>query len=388
MSSNVIISPNMNLPVPVVSVDPSPDWAQNINACLSTIDGHNHAANSGVQINPDGININTDLPFNGNNAISLRSVRFTPNLTPIALPADIGCLYEAGVDLYYTDGNGVIIRITAGGAVTGATGTITGLPSGTASAAYVALSGTFVFQQATSTAANMDIGTLILRYPGSYPAPTGNYIALEVPSSISSGYSLTLPSIPSQTEVLTLNTSGQIVAQPYDVVGQGMTSVGADPIGVAMTSTGANAVANSRTRSYGSSTEGVGGIASASSSGSFTAISPTSPVMVANQSIQITTSGRPVYVFVAPFGGSDSYVNAYNNSSSAGVIFYIYRNNSPLFSFETITEPGSPVSFPCASIAAIDYVTANTITYQLYVFSAQAGTFVSAFNVSLTVYEL
>jgi hypothetical protein len=151
--SNTVTSPNMGLPIPVVSTDPGPDWAQNINAALSILDGHNHSAGSGVLITPAGIFINADLLFNSNNATLLRSVRFSPQNSTLSASSDIGCLYEVGPDLYYNDGLGNQIRITQSGSVTGSTGTITGLPSGTASASYSA--GTFTFQSATAVAANI-----------------------------------------------------------------------------------------------------------------------------------------------------------------------------------------------------------------------------------------
>ena len=81
--SNTTISPNMGLPVPVVGTDPGPDWANNINACLSVIDQHNHTSGQGVPIPSAGLNINSDLPFNNNNGISYRSVRFFSQGAPI-----------------------------------------------------------------------------------------------------------------------------------------------------------------------------------------------------------------------------------------------------------------------------------------------------------------
>lgn len=191
--SNYTISPNMNLTVPTVSVDPGPDWATNLNLSLTAIDQHDHSTGKGVQINPAGLNINSDLPLNQNNLTLARSLRLYPNQSLLGLVSDLGCLYRSGADLYYNDGSGTQIRITQSGSVTGAAGTITGLPSGTASAVYNAVSGTFIFQQATSTAANIDGGTLIIRYPGSYPSPSGNYIALEASSALATGYAITLP---------------------------------------------------------------------------------------------------------------------------------------------------------------------------------------------------
>jgi hypothetical protein len=210
------LTPNMSLVVPVVLKEPGPSWASDVNSSLIILDAHTHSAGSGVQITPTGININSDLAFNGNNAIALRSARFNIQTTPLSLATDLACLYSSPTatgDLYYNDGLGNQIRITQSGAVTGASGTITGLPSGTASASYSSGSGTFVFQQATATAANLDIGSVIIRYPGSYPTPAGNAIILEAPSSLASLYSIILPALPTvSTGIVTLNTSGNLAA--------------------------------------------------------------------------------------------------------------------------------------------------------------------------------
>jgi len=204
--ANTTPSPNMNMPVPNVGIDPSPQWASDINACLSVIDGHNHSLGTGVQISPSGLNINADLPFLSNNATLLRSVRFAAQSGAISGPADLGCLYEAGVDLYYNDGSGNQIRITQAGSVTGSSGTITGLPSGTASAAYAA--GTFTFQSATNTAATIDAGSYIFRNL----TASSHGVTVSPPNSLGSDYNLILPSIPGVTSLMTLDNSGNMAA--------------------------------------------------------------------------------------------------------------------------------------------------------------------------------
>lgn len=213
--ADVTISPNMNLPVPVTGVDSGPDWANNLNSCFSIVDQHNHSSGSGVQITPAGLNINSDLAINGNNLTLIRSVRFSPQLSALSLPADVGCLYEAGVDLYYNDGAGNQIRITQSGSVSGSTGTITGLPSGTASASYGG--GTFVFQSATSTSAVIDGGSFILRNN----TASSKGLTLSPPNAMGANYGLTLPSIPGSQSFLTLDASGNIA--DYASISQGLT---------------------------------------------------------------------------------------------------------------------------------------------------------------------
>ena len=220
MATNTITSPNMNLPVPITGVDSGPDYANNIGACFLTVDGHNHTAGSGVQISPAGLNINSDLTFQGNNATNLRTTRFTPQLSAIPNSgSDVGELYVVGNELYYNDvTGGHQIAITSNGSVTGASGTITGLPSGTAGAAYNSVSGTFVFTSASNTAANLDCESVLLRNS----TASSKALTLNPPASMSANYSLTLPlAASSATSFLQIDTSGNIT--PSAAVSGGLT---------------------------------------------------------------------------------------------------------------------------------------------------------------------
>lgn len=229
-----IISPNMQLVIPGVGSQPGPQYASDIDNSLTLIDQHNHTIGSGVQIPTSGLNINTSLPMN-NNLLSLPSAVNFQVQTVDPVPVSI---YAKGVDLYYIDGSSNIIRITQSGSVAGSSGTITGLPSGTASASFGA--STFVFQSATNTAANIDGAAIILRNS------TANSfgITLQPPSALGSNYPLTLPALPAQTNVMSLDPAGNMGSITYDAVGQGMTSAGANPIGQAMTTVGANSIAS------------------------------------------------------------------------------------------------------------------------------------------------
>jgi hypothetical protein len=202
------ISPNMQLPVPVVGVDPGPDWATQINNCLALIDSHTHVTGQGVQITPSGLDINTDLPISGNNLTLVRSTRFQNQTSTLSGVTDLNCAYSAGGagDLYYNDGNGNIIRLTQSGAVAGTPGSISNLVS-PASASYVSASQTFVWQSAANTAANMDCGSVILRN-----ITASSYgLTLAPPSSLALNYTITLPAIPAASgNFLTINTSGNI----------------------------------------------------------------------------------------------------------------------------------------------------------------------------------
>lgn len=204
--STYILSPNMSLPVPDIGLAPGPDWAADLNASLGTLDGHTHSPGSGVQIQPSGININTDLPFGSNNATLLRSSRYVNQTATLALATDLCCVYASGGNLYYNNSSGTGVQITSGSSVNAGAGSITGLPSGTASVTFS--SGIYVFQSATNTPASIDVGSVILRNT----AAASNGVTLSPVNALSTNYSLILPLIPAQTLILALDTSGNITA--------------------------------------------------------------------------------------------------------------------------------------------------------------------------------
>jgi len=222
------------MPIPTVGEASGPGWATNIDASFSIVDSHNHSSGQGVQINPAGININTDLPYNNNNATTVRTINFNAQTAPLALATDIGCLYVSGVDLYYNDENGNQIRITQSGSVAGSAGTITGLPSGTASASFSA--GTFTFQGATNTPATMSVGPLAI----------GNAIANSKTVTISpnvgiaANYNLALPAaLPAAVNYLTLDNSGNLSYNASGFTGTGavaLQTLPSFPSGIVFTS--------------------------------------------------------------------------------------------------------------------------------------------------------
>lgn len=202
---NTTISPNMGLIIPTVAVDPGPDWANNVNASFSILDGHNHSAGEGVQIQPDGLNINTDLTFLNNNATNLRSARFAAQPSPLALVTDIGAIYEAGVDLYYNDGNGNQIRLTQNGSIAGTSGSISGLVP-PASVSYSSGTATFIFQSNINTPANLDAASIVLRNL----VANSFGLTLSPPPAMSGNFSIVLPELPSVDSVLTIDPAGNI----------------------------------------------------------------------------------------------------------------------------------------------------------------------------------
>lgn len=325
-----ILTPNMGLYQPSIGIDSGLTWEQDINSNSTLLDQHNHSAGSGVQVNPSGININSDLPFNSNNSIQLRSDRFSPQSAPLSLASDIGCIYVSGLDLYFNDISGNQIRITSGGLVNA---TSSGISSGTASASFV--SSVLVVDSASNTPASIQSGSLIV---GNSGVSGSKYVTVSPPSALAANYSLTLPVVsPSGTQLLVIDPSGNmapnagslssVVANAIagsmtssgaDTIASLMDATGANAIGATMTSAGANSVASARTRPLGTSV-GAGGIATSSSSGSFTT-SSTTAVAVTNLSVTIVTSGRPVKLTLVPIGtsvGTPSVIGVLTSGSGA-----------------------------------------------------------------------
>lgn len=201
------ISPNMSLVIPSTGVTPGPDFANEVNSSLATIDQHDHSPGYGVQITPAGLNINTDLPILANNLTLARSVRFSGLSSTGDLSAsDNGSIEKIGVDLYYRDGNGNNIRLTQSGSIAGTSGSITNLVS-PASVTYVSGTPAFVFQSDVNTAANIDGGSYVLRNI----TANSKGITLNPPSALANNYSITLPAaLPASVKFLTIDNSGNI----------------------------------------------------------------------------------------------------------------------------------------------------------------------------------
>ena len=204
-------TPNMSLPVPGVGLTAGPVYATDLNNCLSILDSHDHSAGRGVQITPAGLNISADLTFNNNNATNLRSVRLQSQGAPLALASDLGCLYEVNADLFFNDGNGTAIRLTQSGGIAGAPGSISGLVS-PASATYIPISSTFVWQSGANLAANLDAASILLRNL----TVNSKALTLQPPSAMAANYSLTLPTLPSVQSFMTLDAFGNMSA-PWTV---------------------------------------------------------------------------------------------------------------------------------------------------------------------------
>lgn len=376
------ISPNMSLVVPAVGVTTGPQWAADIDMSLGIIDRHDHSPGNGVQITPDGMNISGDLTFQGHSLTFGKSVQFSSNVSPLS---SVGSIYEAGVDLYYTDGNGNQIRLTQSGSVVGAPGTISGVVP-PASASYVSGSSTFIFQSAVNTSANIDGACLIQRdiVAGS------NAVTVCPPAGLGANYTVTWPgTLPVSQRIFLIDSSGNLqttmTSAAADPVGQNMTSTGADPIGVAMTSVGANAVANSRTRAV-SQTVGVGGVAVSPDCGQTinTSVAP-----VANLSVTITTTGRPVFIgLIDTWASVGTNFSTITSSQNANIRIQFFQGSTQLTNTALLNTAGQSTNFPASAVSHIDFPAAGTYTYTIQAGPTNGGNSLEFSHISMVAYEL
>lgn len=205
----VISSPNMLLPIPVVGTEAGPLYAKDINNSLTIVDQHDHSAGSGVPITPDGLNINASLTFNNQAAINLASVTLVGQTI-----TSLNTVYETTVgDLHYINSSGLDIQITNS---TGVAVTPTAIPGlvAPASVEYIPLASTFVWQSDTGIAADMDFGSAIMRNL----SPDSTFALTLQPPTLSSDYTITLPTLPGTASLMALDSSGNITA-PYSISG-------------------------------------------------------------------------------------------------------------------------------------------------------------------------
>lgn len=342
-----VLSPNMSLPVPGVSVTDGPQWATDLDNCLTLIDQHDHSPGYGVQITPSGLSINADLPIGGNNLTGVRSTRYDAQGSPIANALDIGCTYVAGVDLYFNDVDGNQIRLTQSGGIAGTPGSIANLTS-PASAAYNSGSKTFIWESDANTAANMDFAAAILRND----TASSKGLTLQPPSAMAADYAITLPTLPGSTLPIVMSSSG---AQAASQITGPMVATGTLPLSTAA----------ARAYTTDGTDPGVGGICQAPL-GTFS--NSTSGLYLAEGTpCVLTTIGKTVEICIDS-DGIEANPNVVISTGGPSRIA-IFRDGVLLKTGEynqSVTLFYPPTSFRWQDINA----PAGTHTYQLYVSSA------------------
>lgn len=195
----------MNLSLPSPSVTIGPAWATQLNTALGLVDSHTHVNGQGQQVPSDGININADLSFNTHGLTSVTRVALTV-LT--ADPSEVRAVYVKGVDLYFEDGNGTPIRMTASGSIAGTNGSIAGLVS-PASITYSSVTKTLTMLQDSNKYMIVSCGRVVIHDNTTQLANLAGISILSPLTTTSGAYSITLPSaVPGSTLPVQMSSSG------------------------------------------------------------------------------------------------------------------------------------------------------------------------------------
>lgn len=372
--------PNMGFPVPQVSGEPGPQYASDVNQALSIIGAHNHLPGFGVPVPSQALLINSDLSFGTNNAINMRSVRFVS--TTATSGTDIGCIYVKGVDLYFNDLNANVVRITAQGGLS-TTGLSAGLVSSTAfisanATGPVATTGLLravnnsdkidwrnaanngddqIYFDTTDTFQIIGAGGLQTTPVKIIDPIGGKVISLVAPQS-TSAYTAILPINPplaaSSSFPLVMSSSGSILAQP--ITRQGLPAV--------------NQQISNSSGNY------------STTSGSYTPVT--------NMSVTITTTGRPVLIFLQPDGTTNVGGISASANSFAETSFKLFRGATLVALFNYQLNVSSSLFLCPSQIFALDTPSAGTYTYSLQVQVAGTGGTPNAavFYCVMVAYEL
>lgn len=370
------ISPNMQLVVPAVGITSGPQWAADLDISLGIIDSHDHSPGKGVAVTPAGLDINSDLSCQGNSVTNTKSVMFSAQASPVAN----GSIYESGVDLYYVDGNGNNVRLTQSGSVVGTPGSISGLTS-PASASYSPGSSTFVWQSAINTSANLDAACLLQRDL----TASSNAITICPPAALAANYSLTWPAaLPAAQKFLTVDNSGNIAdlwAADNSTLEVSGNSLQVKAAGIGTTQLASASVTPAKMAAATTTTSSV--------ATGFTTTSASYPgAAVTGVSATISATGlRPVLirvdgihsVSVFDLGGSFSI------SGGATATYFVTLLKGGSTNVGTVTTAGVT---PASAVSFIDYPSAGSVTYQLYVQTGGSGGTITINNIYLNVIQM
>lgn len=104
------ITPLMDITIPTIGVDAGPGWAGTLNEAFAKVDAHDHTSGKGAQVTPAGLNIASQLTFNGFAVVGASDVGFGSTSSFRTFPPCT--LFSTTHDLWYVDGNLNKIELT------------------------------------------------------------------------------------------------------------------------------------------------------------------------------------------------------------------------------------------------------------------------------------
>lgn len=388
-----VLSPSMGLVIPTVGIDSGLMWEQGLSSSLYTIDNHNHTPGNGNQIPPAGLNINAELAFNNWPITNLQASVYTAQDSL----ATLGAIYVSGTDLYFNDLAGNTVQITSGGSVNA---TSSGISSGTATASFV--SSILVVNAASNTPANIKAGSILL---GNNVA-NSKYLTLAPPNAMGSDISQTLPTIPAAPSFMQMDASGNMGATIAVSGGLTASNIAAATITgsnvAAATLTGSNIAASTITSTNMAANSIVTtaitdlnvtrakmvavGQQVSTSCGNYTV--GASFATITNLSVTITTTGRPVMIFLQSDGTDlGSSVSPFQLLNATAVLRLKYVRGSTDIAFTNINAPSGATQHTQGNFLFMDVPAAGTYTYVAQARRTTTDS-ITINNLSLVAYEL
>lgn len=426
--ANTITTPLMSLVLPIVGTQVGPTWAANLNSALTLVDSHNHQPGNGPRITTAALSIDGDLSLGSFNLTFIRALRLNSQTASLSGAAEARSVYSVAGDLYYSNGSGTPIQLTAGTGLNAASlGAIGGdYATSGASESYSSITKTFSFTQSSGVTAKMACGDVSIFEN----VASAQSITLKSPSSLAASFNLTLPTaIPSSgNKVLTLDSTGAI-ASVYDFdnstlevasnsmrvkdlgiitakIGVGAvtkaklgsdvpdgSSLAFDGTGALSINTGGVTQAKLAARSTGT-TVTAGGVAISTSCGA--AAITTSYADITNLTVTITTTGRPVQLMLISDSDNSTVPNGilsarHGTSNSAEVDFKFLRGATYLAEYAVMSQVvGATQLFlyaPMSAFQFLDFPVAGTYTYKIQG-KRVSGDLATVYNTKLVAYEI
>ena len=349
-----IISPNMNLPIPVPTESTGPEYAENISDSLEKIDVHNHTPGQGVPIPVSALNINQNLPMSSYSITGIKSLALE---NQAIAPTQSGSVYMSGNNLYWKDGTGLYtVQITNGNAVAGAPGNITSLVA-PANCTYLTGTSTFRFQSNVNVAASLDARNVTLRNS------TVSSFAYEMQApTLSTNRSVVLPDLPAATKILSMTSAG-VIASNIDADNSTLEIV-ANNLQIRNSGVTTAKIANSSVTNDKLASPS-GGYASAGLS--FNASFSSSPQSFASTNLNITTTRANSYVLAMVTNGAAAALNQstyrFTNTNDAQIRIQMITGGTFFAAASGILQNNIYYSTPI--IGMLQIATPGTYTFQL-----------------------
>jgi hypothetical protein len=192
------------IPTPGPGGTPGPLWAQQVNTALQTIDAHDHTPGKGVPISVASLLVTQDLSFASFGITDLSKLVFTSVGSPFV---GTNLISVVNGELFYNDGAGNQIQITAGGGLNAASiGGIGGDYVGSgASVFYTSSVTTFSFTSAPGVPAAINAGDIKIT-----SADGTNTVTISNPNTGSSFTLNLMDSLPAANSLVALTSAGAL----------------------------------------------------------------------------------------------------------------------------------------------------------------------------------